>query len=124
MLDSTAVVRYLRGDLGVQAKLDAVRLRFLPLAALGELLFGVERAANKERSAAKVDALVARCCLLYPNTETAKGYAQIKAQLWSEGHPIPENDIWIAATAKQARLPLAARDEHFDFVEGLEVFHI
>ncbi|HEV8045487.1 MAG TPA: PIN domain-containing protein [Rubrobacter sp.] len=37
------------------------------------------------------------------------------------GRPIPENDIWIAATALQHGLVLVTRDSHFEHVEGLRV---
>jgi predicted nucleic acid-binding protein len=33
--------------------------------------------------------------------------------------PIPENDLWIAALARQHSLRLASRDAHFDKVPGL-----
>jgi tRNA(fMet)-specific endonuclease VapC len=35
--------------------------------------------------------------------------------------PIPENDIWIAATAIQFGLTLISRDNHFVFVDNLSV---
>jgi predicted nucleic acid-binding protein len=34
---------------------------------------------------------------------------------------IPINDIWIAALAIEANLPILARDEHFARVAGLSV---
>jgi tRNA(fMet)-specific endonuclease VapC len=37
--------------------------------------------------------------------------------------PIPENDIWIAATAKQHGLTVASRDNHFDYIDGLSTQH-
>jgi tRNA(fMet)-specific endonuclease VapC len=37
------------------------------------------------------------------------------------GQPIPENDIWIAALARQHELTLVTRDKHFADVESLVV---
>ncbi|MEO1367025.1 MAG: PIN domain-containing protein [Acidobacteriota bacterium] len=37
------------------------------------------------------------------------------------GRPIPENDMWIAASALQHNLALATRDSHFQTVEDLSV---
>ena len=34
---------------------------------------------------------------------------------------IPINDIWIAAIAIEAQLPILARDEHFTRVKGLSL---
>lgn len=35
--------------------------------------------------------------------------------------PIPENDIWIAASALRHGLVLVSRDGHFDSIEGLPI---
>ena len=35
------------------------------------------------------------------------------------GHAVPENDIWIAATALETGTRLLTRDAHFNFVGGL-----
>jgi PIN domain-containing protein len=43
---------------------------------------------------------------------------EIRDRLRLKGRPIPENDIWIAATAVQHGLPLATRDDHFKEVEA------
>ncbi|MBN1284239.1 MAG: PIN domain-containing protein [Anaerolineae bacterium] len=45
---------------------------------------------------------------------------EIKNELQAKGRPIPENDIWIAAIAKQHDLTLATRDAHFGAVDGLQ----
>jgi tRNA(fMet)-specific endonuclease VapC len=41
--------------------------------------------------------------------------------LRAKGHPIPENDIWIAAHAQQYELTLVTRDAHFSAVEGIGI---
>jgi predicted nucleic acid-binding protein len=56
-----------------------------------------------------------------PDAATAEVYGQISARLSRFGVPIPQNDIWIAAIAKQAGLPLATGDKHFSEVDGLPV---
>ncbi|HVT57778.1 MAG TPA: PIN domain-containing protein [Thermoanaerobaculia bacterium] len=43
----------------------------------------------------------------------------MKAELRSKGRPIPENDLWVAAGARQHNLVLVTRDRHFNQVEGL-----
>jgi tRNA(fMet)-specific endonuclease VapC len=47
-------------------------------------------------------------------------YGQVKAELAGIGKLIPENDIWIAAMARQFDLPLATRDAHFAQVPRLK----
>ena len=39
------------------------------------------------------------------------------------GHPIPENDIWVAATCLEVGIPLLTRDGHFDYIRDLEVIN-
>jgi tRNA(fMet)-specific endonuclease VapC len=39
--------------------------------------------------------------------------------LLKKGKPIPENDIWIAAVAKQHTLRLFTNDAHFSAIEGI-----
>jgi len=46
---------------------------------------------------------------------------QKKVNLAERYRPIPENDIWIAATAKQYDLTVASRDNHFDAIDGLSL---
>ena len=43
----------------------------------------------------------------------------MKAALAKKGTPIPENDIWIAATALETGARLVSYDSHFDHVGGL-----
>jgi len=57
------------------------------------------------------------CSVLICDTETSRQYGEIKNLLRAKGRPIPENDIWIAAIAKQHELTLVSRDEHFKEIE-------
>ena len=53
--------------------------------------------------------------------QTAQQYGEIKAELRQQGTPIPDNDIWIAASAIQHSLTLVThRDVHFDEVSDLQ----
>ncbi len=50
------------------------------------------------------------------------------AQLWaacrSNGHNIPHNDLWIAATALTRGWPLVSCDRHFDSIPDLEHLYL
>ena len=59
--------------------------------------------------------------LLLPDAKTAQVYGEVKAGLSRIGKSIPENDVWIAAVARQHDLPLVTRDGHFDHVQDLTV---
>jgi predicted nucleic acid-binding protein len=57
--------------------------------------------------------------VLLPDEATATVYAELKQALATKGKPIPENDLWIAATAKSHGLPLYCQDAHFNELADL-----
>ena len=59
--------------------------------------------------------------VLYPDLEVAKNYGKIKASLKAKGKPIPENDIWIAATALTANLSIVTADTDFNYISEIEM---
>ena len=121
LLDTSVAVGYFRQDLDLQKKIDQVNDVYLPLVALGELLYGVKKSAHQARTLAQLKTFLSGCILLFPDETTAEFYGEIKAQLSAAGTPIPQNDIWIAAAAKEHDLPIATRDRHFSLVSGLTV---
>jgi tRNA(fMet)-specific endonuclease VapC len=68
-----------------------------------------------------VNEFLAKCNLIVADEKTANIYALLKTALLSKGKPIPENDIWIAAIAKQHELKLVTRDKHFHEIEAIAV---
>jgi tRNA(fMet)-specific endonuclease VapC len=90
-----------------------------PLTALGELYYGAYKAVRHDHVLTQIHDLLSVVILLTPTDATAKYYGQIKAELAIAGTPIPQNDIWTAALAKEYELPLATRDQHFKQVQGL-----
>ncbi|MEM1178066.1 MAG: PIN domain-containing protein [Acidobacteriota bacterium] len=53
------------------------------------------------------------------NGATTHLSAEVRDDLRAAGRPIPENDVWIAALARQHGEPVVSRDQHFGFVPGL-----
>jgi tRNA(fMet)-specific endonuclease VapC len=94
---------------------------FVPSIALGELYYGARKSSRVEENIGRINDLAASSVVLVCSIETARQYGEIKNRLRQKGHPIPENDIWIAAIAMQNDLILVARDAHFEEVDGLEV---
>lgn len=124
VLDTTAAIRVSRGDETVLRELRKYARWLLPFAAWGELWAGVELAPDRKGAVAALRELRRSSELFLPTGQTARIYGQIHATLIAKGRPIPHNDEWIAATALQLYLPVATRDEHFEFVPGLKVIHI
>jgi tRNA(fMet)-specific endonuclease VapC len=93
----------------------------LPSVALGELYFGAYRSGFRERQLNQLAEFVIAVSILDVGANTADHYGTIKAQLAEAGTPIPENDIWIAALAREYSLPIVTRDRHFSMVSALTV---
>ena len=119
LLDTNIVIALFAGDAAVQEHVNLAAEVFISSVVLGELYYGVERSARVEENRARVDALASDATILECDVDTARNYGAIKSRLRAEGRLIPENDIWIAATAQQHSLTLVSRDEHFDVVQDL-----
>ena len=48
-------------------------------------------------------------------------FVWLKEELAKKGMMIPDNDIWIAALARQNDVALAHRDEHFQSITGIQM---
>jgi tRNA(fMet)-specific endonuclease VapC len=119
LLDTNIVVAHFRNDPGVTAHLQTAPVIYLPLVALGELQYGALRSRQREAQLALIREFLQTAILLLPDQGTSERYGQVKAELADAGKLIPDNDIWIAAMARQYDLPLATRDAHFAAVQGL-----
>ncbi len=94
---------------------------FVSSTALGELYYGARKSAHATANLARIEQFAAAVEVLSIDALTAQLYGQIRDRLRLKGRPIPENDIWIAATAIQHSLPLATRDDHFKEVDALAI---
>jgi tRNA(fMet)-specific endonuclease VapC len=92
---------------------------FLPLIALGELHAGARRARDRSKIERQIAMLLGAAVVMVPTESTAALYGTIHAELARAGTPIPQNDIWIAAMAREHELPLVTCDAHFQQVQGL-----
>lgn len=120
LLDTDLAIAFFRQDAGVQQALSSASRVLVPVIVIGELLAGVLQGGQPEREQARVVALLAMTEVIGCDLETARHYAQVRDELRRRGRPIPQNDTWIAALARQYRVPLASRDSHFDSVPGLK----
>lgn len=119
ILDTNAVSALLAGDEEIEAMLQDEGRLHLPTIVLGEYRYGLLRSSHREHLSQLLDTLTAECQVLPIAPETAQHYATVREELRRRGTPIPENDVWIAALARQHRLPVISRDRHFDRVEEL-----
>lgn len=120
LLDTNVVIRFLNGEPAVLSRLDDTEDVFLSVVVAAELLYGAEKAARRTGQLARVEAFVSSIAVLPCTLDVARYYGRINLALRTKGKPIPQNDLWIAATALTNGLILATGDRHFAEVDGLE----
>jgi tRNA(fMet)-specific endonuclease VapC len=121
LLDTSIVIHSFKSDHVIGERLDNIVEIYVPLIVVGELYYGAYRSGSAEKHIERIEAFLRNCKLLQVDFTTATTYGNIKAALTMKGKPIPENDIWIAATAIQYQLPLYTTDKHFSEIEGLSL---
>lgn len=121
LLDTSVIVEIFQGNRKVLHSLSSAAEVFVPVVAIGELLYGATKSSRKKENIQQVKSFAQANVVLPCDIETAEWYALVKNTLRVKGRPIPENDIWIAALAKQYGLTVATRDTHFQEIDGLPV---
>jgi tRNA(fMet)-specific endonuclease VapC len=123
-LDTDVSIKFLNGD----THIDAVLLKYseicLPAIVVGELVFGALNSKHAEQNLARHRKLIHSTTILTLTEATANTYAKIRLALKKKGKPIPENDLWIAATCIEHKLPLMSSDVHFEYVDQLNLMSI
>lgn len=117
--DTNIFIDLMKGDETVSQKLESCNEVYISPVVLAELYFGAYRSANPEKHVSKIASAIQKSRLLKIDATTAEIFVSIKLALFTNGTPIPENDIWIAASAVQHQLPLYTTDKHFADVAGL-----
>lgn len=93
---------------------------YLCFICLGEYRTGLLSSTRPQKPLALLEHLCASWETLHSDNDTIAHYAEIGNRLRAIGRPIPTNDIWIAALARQHALPILSRDRHFDFIPDIQ----
>jgi tRNA(fMet)-specific endonuclease VapC len=121
LLDTNIIIAFFTGEPDVRKGLAKAEEVFLPSIAIGELHYGAKKSDKWEENLIRIDELVLTNVVLACDVETARRYGEIKNALRIKGRPLPENDIWIAALARQHDLVLVTRDTHFEQIDDLNM---
>jgi tRNA(fMet)-specific endonuclease VapC len=119
LLDTNIVIAFFSGDSAVIDQFDQAAEILLPSIVLGELIFGARKSGRASENLARIEDFGQQVVVLNCDSDTARQYGAIKHALRLKGRPIPDNDIWIAALARQYQLTLITRDTHFAEVDDL-----
>lgn len=121
LLDTNIVIALFAGEPSVSEQLTVASYVAISVVVYGELLAGALRSARTEENVHRLKRFAREVPLLSCDPETAHQFAVLSVILRRKGRPIPENDLWIAATARQYGLALVSRDRHFAEVDELPI---
>jgi tRNA(fMet)-specific endonuclease VapC len=119
LLDTNIVIGMLRGDARIERRLTPATPVVVASVVLGELFFGALKSSRVDDNLRRVKELMSIVSVVGQDANTAYEYGLLKDELRQQGTPIPENDLWLAAVARQHDLTLVSRDHHFEGISRL-----
>jgi predicted nucleic acid-binding protein len=121
VLDTNAYAALRRGAGSILDSLEMADFLGIPSVVLGELYAGFLIGDRADRNMRELDAFLAEAGVevLGIGRREAERYGALVRAMRERGHPIPTNDLWIAACALCADARLLTSDTHFAAVPGL-----
>ncbi len=119
ILDTNAVSAILAGDSSIRTIAEHASRLIIPAVVVGEYRYGITASRRQTELTAAFERLLLDVTFAPVDEPVTAQYAMIRRALKEAGTPIPENDVWIAATVRRYELPLLSRDAHFDVVRGI-----
>ena len=119
ILDTNAISDLAENNWTLADIVDHATQAALPFIAVAEYQFGLHASTRPKKGQQILNGLLEVLPLLLADRETIRLYAEIACGQKKLGRPIPTNDIWIAALARQHAMPILSRDHHFDFIPGI-----
>ena len=123
LLDTNIVIALFANDPAILTRLAVAPQVFVPSIVLGELYYGACKSFHSKTNIVKIDSFARNSAVLDCDAETSRHYGHIKEHLRAKGKPVPENDIWIAALARQHGTNLVTRDQHFENIKDIKLEH-
>ncbi|MGZ8938713.1 MAG: PIN domain-containing protein [Limisphaerales bacterium] len=123
IVDTNALSAFAERNQAIRDALAKARGPYLPVIVLGEYLFGLLSSREREKRERWLYDLAAHWTILPVSAETARHYAEIRQTLKTQATPIPSNDAWIAALAREHSLPILSNDPHFDKIGDVQRIH-
>jgi tRNA(fMet)-specific endonuclease VapC len=124
ILDTNALSAFADGVPHVVWQIARADELHLPVIVLGQYRFGVATSRRRREYEAWLARGRAVWNLLPVIEETASHYASIRRQLKKAGAPLPANDVWVAALARQHDLAVLSQDSHFQQSAALQLNEI
>jgi tRNA(fMet)-specific endonuclease VapC len=119
LIDTSALIKLMARDPGLRWRMGHDFRCFLSFISVGEMYAGAHQSTRRTFNSAEIRRICAEIPVVGWDFEIADHYGRIQAALRQKGQPIPQNDIWIAATAVRHGMKLITLDQHFTAVDGL-----
>ena len=113
LVDTNVIIKMLNGDPGAVQIFDSLEHVHISVITAGELFYGANKSSQKNENLELFKEFLQEYPLLGIDENTSQIYGELKAGLVKTGLNIPENDLWIAATAFQHNLTIISFDSHF-----------
>ena len=122
ILDTNALSAVADGEASAMELVAGADRIVLPVIVLGEYRLGIAQSRHRADYEGWLRKWIAAVPVLDVDEATTHSYSAIGLELKKKGRPIPTNDVWIAALARQYNLPIISRDTHFDYVREIKRF--
>jgi predicted nucleic acid-binding protein len=122
LIDTNVIIKMLHNDPEAVSLLQRVEKPYTSVVVKGELYYGVCKSARREANMELFRSALSKFEILPLDDDSiAVSYALIKSGLEKQGKKIPENDVWIAATAHVYGLPVVSFDKHFSYISQIRL---
>ena len=125
IIDTNAYAEFKKGNPdAIEIIRKSGNIIFSPVV-IGELIAGFKIGTRENKNKKELNQFIdsKRVICIYIDNSTSEEYGNILKELRLKGKPIPTNDIWIAATAKQYDLPIFSYDKHFKLIDGIKLIN-
>ena len=123
-LDSSTVIEYLKGNIGIKSRLDKVDSTniYITTITLCELFKGAYLSFNIEKNLSRVNSLFDYFNILEFDYNSAEIYGQKYSELKKSGKLTQDFDLIIASICIANNLILITRNKkHFENIKGLKI---
>ena len=125
LLDTNAFSAFLVGDEKVLSHIIEADVVYMSIFVIAELLTGFKGGSKETKNSELLNNFLSKSSVttITATLDTSIIFAEIKNSLKKSGHPLPVNDIWIAAHTKETDSLLITYDNHFRFISGINLWN-
>ena len=123
LLDTNAYSALVRGIPAIVDLVSGTTELTLPLPVVAELRYGFAKGSQLERNEQTLQKFLGQpqISIVIPTVKTTEYYAEIQLLCQQQGKPLSQNDIWIAALARETDNVLVTFDRDFEIL--VEIFN-